>query len=91
MYLYGWGGGDFSHNTIQASHAALEDFRGLKMQHNMSVQEYNAVYLHKRQEVYNLPHIDAPDATAQATIYSSGLHGHLKSKVEGRLDISMLM
>ena len=35
-----------------------------------------------------MPHIDVPDATAQATIYSSGLHEHLKAKLEGRLDRS---
>ena len=58
------------------------------MQHNMSVNEYNALYLQKRQEIYSLPHIDVPDATARATIHSSGLYEHLKSKLEGRLDIS---
>ena len=57
------------------------------MQHNMSVNEYNAVYLRTRQEIHNLPHIDVFDATAQATIYSSGLHEHLKSKLASRLDI----
>ena len=57
------------------------------MQHNnvMSVNEYNALYFQKRQKIHNLPHIDVPDATAQATIYSSGLHEHMKSKLENRL------
>ena len=50
---------------IQASHAALEDFKSLKMQNNMSINEYNAMYLQERQEINNLPHIDVPDATTQ--------------------------
>ena len=76
---------------IQASYAALEDLKSLKMQHNMSVNEYNAVYLQKWQEMHNLPHIDVPDATTQATIYSSRLHEHLKSKLESKLDALIAM
>lgn len=72
---------------IQASHAALEDFPGLTMQHKISVTEYNAVYLQKRQEINDVPHTDVPDATAQATTYSSGLHEHLRSQLESRLDV----
>lgn len=58
------------------------------MQQGMLVQEYNAVLLQRRKDLQNLPHIDVPDATTQATVYSTGLLEHLKSRLENRIDTS---
>ena len=56
--------------------------------YRMSVDKYNINAVHLQKKLNIVPHIDVPDATAQATIYSSGPHEHKKSKLESRLDVS---